>query len=88
MGEDGTEIEQGLDAGSFISAKWYQPASADAYSGLPRFQTGDKVTASANGLGAEAESWDTSLPCMGGTLTGASTLIAGAAITLATVCLF
>ena len=46
------------------------------------------VTASANGLGAEAESWDRSLPCMGGTLAGASSLAAGAAIAFGAASLF
>jgi len=34
----------------------------------------------ASGLGAEEESWNASVPCMKATLTGASSLIAGAAI--------
>ena len=80
MGDDGAEVPQGLDAGAKISATWYQPKSAKTYSGLPRFQAKDTVTASANGLGAEAESWDKSLPCLGATLSGASTLLAGAVI--------
>ena len=88
MGESGNELEEGLNGGSSISAAWFQPKQAKAYSGLFRFEPEMTVTASANGLGAEAESWDKSLPCKGGTLAGASTLLAGAVIAFGAVSLF
>ena len=71
----------GLNTGGIISATYYQPTEGDNPNLLPRFNKEDKINAYSNGLGAEAESWDTSLACLSSIeLTGSKALLAGAAM--------
>jgi hypothetical protein len=58
------------------------------YVNTPRYNSGDTVQAFASGLAAEEESWNKFTPCMKATLTGANSLLAGAAIAFGTASLF
>ena len=55
---------------------------------VPRYEAKDKVTAYANLLGADENSYNNSKECLTATLTGASTLVAGAAIAFGAAALF
>jgi len=55
---------------------------------VPRYESKDKVTAYANLLGADENSYNNSKECLTATLTGASTLVAGAAIAFGAAALF
>ena len=82
------DVIEALNKGSAVSAKWYQPSSSSAYEKAPRYEAGMEVVAYGAGLGAEEDSWNVSQQCMTATLTGASTLIAGAALAFGAVAMF
>ena len=86
--EDAKDVLNALDKGAKVSATWYQPSMSKNYVNTPRYNSGDTVQAFASGLAAEEESWSKFTPCMKATLTGANSLLAGAAIAFGTASLF
>jgi len=91
--EDGTFSEpqavvEALNKGEKFSARWFQPGSSKRYLNVPRYEKGDKVTAYANMLGADENSWNNSKECLTAKLSGAHTIAAGAAIAFGAAALF
>jgi hypothetical protein len=82
------DVISALNKGAMVSATWYQPSMSNRYVNVPRYNAGDIVQAYASGLGSDEESWNKFSPCMKATLTGASNLIAGAAIAFGAASLF
>merc|ERR1711957_127184 len=83
---EGQQLADGLNTGAAFSVVYYQPKSAKTYAGLWRFNAKDEVTGYA--CGPDADTMKTNKKCMTATLTGASTLIAGAAIAFGAAALF
>ena len=83
---EGQQLADGLNTGASFSVVYYQPKSAKTYAGLWRFNAKDEVTGYAGGVDADTK--NNSKKCMTATLTGASTLIAGAAIAFGAAALF
>ena len=84
-GDKATFLPFGLAKGAQISATYYQPKLAKVYSGIPRFNAGDVIMATAMGMEPRAESWEKSKICLIATLTSALSL-AVPATALATLC--
>ena len=59
-GDKATFLPFGLAKGAKISATYYQPKLALEYSGIPRFNAGDVIMATALGMEAKPESWENS----------------------------
>jgi len=83
---EGQHLADGLNTGASFSVVYYQPKDAKTYAGLWRFNAKDEVTGYA--CGPDADTMKTNKKCMTATLTGASTLIAGAAIAFGAAALF
>ena len=83
---EGQQLADGLNTGAAFSVVYYQPKSAKTYAGLWRFNAKDEVTGYA--CGPDADTMTQNKKCMTATLTGASTLIAGAAIAFGAAALF
>ena len=83
---EGAALEGGLAAGASFSVSYYQPKGAKTYAGLWRFQAGEMVSGYA--CGPDAATKNTNKKCMDATLTGASTLVAGAAIAFGAAALY
>ena len=68
-------------AGKKMVSTYYQPKMAKTYAGLPRFNAGDSVDSMAGSPTKPEEGQEyKGKPCMKGVkLTGAATLVAGAA---------
>jgi hypothetical protein len=79
-GTEASYLPFGLAKGSKISVTYYQPKLAEVYAGIPRFNAGDVIMATALGMEATAESWEMSKICLIATLTSASSLILPASL--------
>merc|ERR1711865_1226643 len=82
---EGEDLEGGLAAGASFSVTFYKPKKAATYAGLWRFEAGMMVSGYAMGNGDSA---NMNKKCMDATLTGASALVAGAAIAFGAAALF
>jgi hypothetical protein len=84
--KEGEQLAGGLKEGAVFSVVYYQPKMAKTYAGLWRFNAKDSVTGYAHG--PTADDMKTNKKCMTAELTGASALVAGAAIAFGAAALF
>ena len=82
----GQQLEGGLATGASFSVTYYQPKGAATYAGLWRFQAGETVTGFQRG--PDAETAKTFKKCATAILTGANTIVAGAAVAFGAAALF
>merc|ERR1719486_166809 len=83
---EGQDLEGGLAKDASFSVTYYQPKPAAAYAGLWRFQAGEMV--SGHACGPDADTMNQFKTCMTAALTGAHSLIAGAAVAFGAAALF
>ena len=87
---DAVYPDAAVASGAVISTMWYQPKAAKVYAGLPRFEAGAKINAFASfgeGVDKDGSTVWPKTACGEFELTGASAIVAGAAVAFSVVAL-